>query len=573
VITLVWLCLLAAAGSDRILDEAWSGTFSGIPFSKVPPSSLAPPLQRMALARLKSVQRGLILQSRDLQNPEETLRNSTALRSERPDDPMVYFVYAVDYSYAMGDLPPDFDETWRRIDPENATWPIMKAIQRAWRACGPDPARRKLIVKDQALFGEAVELIMQASHMPRLDDFTAAQLPWIRASMGTPHTAQEAHIMNTSARLGVREFVPQRLVRTELEQLEAGGDKEAMAAWLAAWRRCAMLASLTDSKTADSWNWNLLESAAAKAGLSGESARWNDLRRIVTPDRVWPPSPRVPAIADPETPPAAIDWFLQQEPQEQATRLAHLWVGFLAAATVSLLGLGVAWLLLLPPASAGARCAECLAALFDRRGWVKLALAGVLLPLVWGAGWALAIPAYELKQAETSAYSGALILIAVIASALCITQREISRRLAFLGLGAGGWRKKVALAMTTLALLSPVVLYLSLYLGHPQETPGCIDGGPILSGIACLWLTGNLAAAFFQRDAAIRRRIYARRMIPALTALTALLLLFMGGIALAERHLIARYPAPSSTASPDPLHAASLRALQAKWQQDGSWDP
>ncbi len=222
----LWLVLAGIAGWQtwRAVHE-WTGlNFSG-----------KPDLGRLA-AHLDAEQREFV-SARFQASPGEVLSSLEHLKNRHPDDPRFYEDYASKY---MGDLkkaPPDYRETWQRLDPDNGIWPLYEAGHKAL------DAQTGKTTWDEASETEAMELFAEAGrakrftwHLPGLQQQRAAllaepqdigeQLRFVRFAI--TQTWLERYQPNIA--LG-------KVVARHAEHLASAKDPERLRALISCWER------------------------------------------------------------------------------------------------------------------------------------------------------------------------------------------------------------------------------------------------------------------------------------------------------------------------------------------------
>ncbi|MDB6077780.1 MAG: hypothetical protein JWO82_1527 [Akkermansiaceae bacterium] len=86
---------------------------------------------------------------------------------EHPSDPEYYYFRSHIHAFLHRELPPDYDEVTRRLDPDNAGWDLLRADTLAWQAID----RRTGKTPDPALVAQSMATLQAASLKPRLTDY------------------------------------------------------------------------------------------------------------------------------------------------------------------------------------------------------------------------------------------------------------------------------------------------------------------------------------------------------------------------------------------------------------------
>jgi hypothetical protein len=198
-----------------------------------------------------------------------------------------------------------------------------------------------------------------------------------------------------------------------------------------------------------------------------------------------------------------------------------------------------------PLASRSARMTQCT--------WPLLRPAGLALPVWWG----VVIPAGLLGMvafllASTHPWSGAqydlamvfspaVLVLPVLALTVEIARREVSRGVAFLGLRSAGFSRALGWLMIALSLVPLVILIVAGADGSPSRarerflltTAGCSGG------LVVLWLAGKFLLGYASPAANVRHRLIALRLIPVLLLSAIALDVLALALHPVERYLVA----------------------------------
>ncbi len=179
---MLWVALIVVSATVGLRDYqeigryvAWREWIGGDVIATSPP----PPSARFT-ENLTHEQRLLI-------GDEAALARREALWQLHPQDPAYFVEYSIEYANKSKSLPPDFLETARRIDPENAWFTWFAASVEAKGALENKSVDRKeddgtvravdtWAVLDQARVDRASALIAEARSQPKFDNYANAML-------------------------------------------------------------------------------------------------------------------------------------------------------------------------------------------------------------------------------------------------------------------------------------------------------------------------------------------------------------------------------------------------------------
>lgn len=134
-----------------------------------------PGLGRLA-AHLDEDQKEFVL-ARYQADPHAILPNLERLKDRHPDDPRFYEDYASKYMESGKEAPPDYRETWQRLDPDNGIWPLYEAGLKALEAqAGKGPLDEVRLAEALVLFAEAGGATHFTWHLRELHQQRAALL-------------------------------------------------------------------------------------------------------------------------------------------------------------------------------------------------------------------------------------------------------------------------------------------------------------------------------------------------------------------------------------------------------------
>lgn len=184
------------------------------------------------------------------------LRNLEQLVRERPEDPGLFEEYTAQNIANTHKLPPNYRETWQRIDPGNGAWLLRESMMKASDAFkgsgGSGP------VTDEAAFTEALALLKQAAEAERFE-IHAADLLRRRLELisGPESLAGEAKTvifafsnLDTSLRR-IQQFLG-ALIAEKAKRLTAAKDTEGVRDLIATWRTLSHRLGTSSSSLLDS---------------------------------------------------------------------------------------------------------------------------------------------------------------------------------------------------------------------------------------------------------------------------------------------------------------------------------
>jgi hypothetical protein len=223
-----------------------------------------------------------------------TLRTLEQLVRERPEDPGLFEEYTAQNIANTHTLPPDYRETWQRIDPGNGAWLLRESMMKASDAFkgngGSGP------VTDEAAFTEALALLKQAAEAERFEihaaDLRRRRLEWIAEPEGFAGEMQTLLFaisnLDTSLRR-IQQFLG-ALIAEEAKRLTAAKDREGVRDLIATWQTlCHRLgtssSTLLDSVTALGFvakGKEALLQATIDLGMTEEQKQFDAVDRLTT---------------------------------------------------------------------------------------------------------------------------------------------------------------------------------------------------------------------------------------------------------------------------------------------------
>jgi hypothetical protein len=185
----LWLAVVASALAMVLADldeisrySKWVGWAAAFNLFHPMPEE---PVERIA-SRLNEAEKLLLFG--DLSQPGKAERKQGLWRSE-PGNPAYFADYAAAFASENGKLPPDFLETARRIDPQNAWFTCFAAAVEAKEAVKKNSRKSKRVdgeivytepvtwtILDQGRLDRSMELLREAREQPEYNDYRAELL-------------------------------------------------------------------------------------------------------------------------------------------------------------------------------------------------------------------------------------------------------------------------------------------------------------------------------------------------------------------------------------------------------------
>jgi hypothetical protein len=385
-----------------------------------------------------------------------------------PGDPVLYYYYLRTSVNTLDNLPPDYEATWKRLDPDNAFWLLYQA---RLTLCSPSLALSKTTFKSPSsvvppAVRNAVEMLLQdAARLPQCHSYDMPLRGFLDTQRHVPVTSAQASALGMDVAL--------RIVGADSERAE--------------WTKL----------------WNMAQ--ANRPVLAADTQTYEKLKI------------RLGEIRDEL---AAADEFSNGEERLRSLERAEGIVGFrmLAAlsAAVFLLLAGVLILRQFPARGPAGRMALCLRQLLDPRRLLVLVPQYVAPPVL-----VVVILAFFVGQREV--YKLAFLLWAATPSFMLLAlvlmvesaRREVSRRTAFLGLRSTALQRRFGWLMAVLAGVSTVVAFCAnsvnfSMLGTFYIVAGGCYGAPLL------WLGVKGLLGFASPTANVRHRLIAWRLVPVM---------------------------------------------------------
>lgn len=466
----------------------------------------------------------------------EFLPAREALWHKFPDDAALYEDYATLHFAIWREYPPEFRETWQRLDPDNGAWWLREAIA-AERRKNPMPLADAMMLLDRSVSADHFALRRGDLRARRLAPFQASrnlaeelQLAEVARSVQLPYYLNESlteiyiferavadltkdrNVEGYRKLISLRDRLTARLVSAS-PTLEAQlGLASSMLQGSVVWERSAR--ELGMDEEAD----RLIESRALGAILKRELFyTLPDPRPMSRRARLYCMTHFPGALVDPAEfgPGRLAEYALVDRATALAGSLAVLLL--LAGALVESARRGV-------PVNG---LADGLRPLFARRDLLGWLASGILLPAAWYLFITRFTPLgcrdigfvhFSLPPALIQA--GATLLFALLMLVQTL-RRQIGRRAGFLGLKPG-WPRVGWIMAAIAALVVPLAGGVRWLSGNETRY---LQAVAACAGFPLLWLLWEAAAVLFSpREQALGGVLLSRRLITPFALLAALLL-------------------------------------------------
>ena len=453
-----------------------------------------------------------------------------------PEDPAAYEEQVQAHIRSQTGLPPDYRQTWRRIDPNNGIWPARAGLQRISETLDPFGN-----VIDEAAFTEALALLEEASEAREFHSYALERNRSKLMQMKRPETwAGEAGFSSFADSLTYDFSFHQShgglraLFRIQAERLEKARDADGLRNLVGVWER--LTAGLVSSATHER-DLTLMDDLreagsemaiiAKRMGMTAEEAK---LDREVTgmqsalvesfpwvrPDRrmglmAWAKRGPSRALEDPSlfTPGRKAEYALLDR--------------ILALASLVLL-LPVLCLTCFESVRRGRRInglASGLAPLFQAKDLLWISGLGVALPLTWYLGITRLTP-LGCRDIGLPHLPCPPVIIQAVAALLFVGVMlmqtiywRITRHASFVALG-----RRLVLGWLVAAIPGVVIPLTGAVRALSGRQDDYLLGMLVALGIPALWLLWHLGATLFStKDSALRGVLLARNMVAPLAAL------------------------------------------------------
>ncbi len=513
----------------------------------------------------------------------EVLTKLERQRQVHPEHPGIYEEYTLRYLQAHRTLPPDFHETWQRIDPGNGMWFFLEAIaknqeEKAGSGTGDPEFRETIALIGRSASGERFE-----SHLPALrarratllgeaDDLegevqrmlfgiSALWMPTHRLQMETinnPISAEAKRLSEEKDEDGFRELITiwERLIGRLGWNTSTLLDQTVILVAMANSGESLKQAATNLGMTAEEERIERkleMRNEARKAYVSrGNVKNMGTLHRLMLIGIAGPPDfPADPSIFDPG--------------RHAEYAIAERVLGLSAALIVLLLLAGAG----IESFRRGRRVnglADGLKPLFTPADPAWILGFGIVLPVLWFLAVTRLMP-FDCRDIGLTHYAPPPVLIQAgagllfaLAMLVQTCRRRIARRAGFLSL-----RTRLAWIGWAAAIVAALVIPLA---GAVRWVPGdgktFLQSVAALGGIPLLWLLWQAGAVLFApRDQSLGGALLSRRLIPPFALLAAILLVCQPVLTATERHWYARDEITRS----DPTHGGLTRieALSVEW--------
>ena len=225
---LLWLALLGIAGWQtwRAVQDGMAMNYFGQPDWERLSAHLSPEQKEFVFARYQ-------------ENSTSILPALERLKDHYPNDPHYYDDYAIKYFESAKMAPPNYRETWQRLDPDNGTWALREAGLEADVAVPrKGPVDEPHLAKALALFAEAAN----AKHFTRpanaLRIARGAMLPQAR-DMGMEFEQLRFGVSNHWDGTYHYPLALGRTVALQADRLASAKDHEGLSTLISAWEKVA----------------------------------------------------------------------------------------------------------------------------------------------------------------------------------------------------------------------------------------------------------------------------------------------------------------------------------------------
>jgi hypothetical protein len=465
----------------------------------------------------------------------EFLPAREALWHKFPDDPALYEDYATLHFAIWREYPPDFRETWQRLDPDNGAWWLREAIA-GERRRNAMPLADAMMMLDKSASADHFTLRRGDLRTRRLSPFQASrnlaeelQLAEVARSVRLPYYLNESLTEIYVFERAVADLTKGRNVEGYRKLISL---RESLTAGLvSASPTLESQRGLASSMLVGSVVW---ERAARELGMDEEADRLNASEALggLLDREFWAhPDPRPMSRLARRHCMSGFPGALVDPAEFGPGRLAEYALVDRATALAGSLGM----LLLLGGALVestrrGRRVnglADGLRPLFARRDILGLLACGILLPAAWYLFITRSTPLgcrdigfvhYSLPPALIQA--GATLLFALLMLVQTL-RRQIGRRAGLLGLKPG-W-PRIGWVMAAIAALVVPLAGGARWL--PDHETRYLQAVAASAGFPLLWLLWEAATVLFSpREQALGGVLLSRRLIAPLALLAALLL-------------------------------------------------
>lgn len=177
-----------------------------------------------------------------LRRPQwEVLADLELYRKAFPDDPAVYECYALQYVEASNTLPPDYNEVWQRLDPDNGIWNLWAAGAKMIRPPGTTSYPPGTVEEAMRLLGAALSAPRLDTRMPELQVRRMEKFPKLPATyLGNAMLLQLAEpVKENRGETILSASMISALIHYEGMECWQTRDQERLKSLIAAWRQVA----------------------------------------------------------------------------------------------------------------------------------------------------------------------------------------------------------------------------------------------------------------------------------------------------------------------------------------------
>ncbi|MCW1884633.1 hypothetical protein OKA04_07805 [Luteolibacter flavescens] len=478
-----------------------------------------------------------------------------ALWNSDPFNPAYYAEYTILFQSDHKKLPPDFLETARKLDPDNAWFILMEAAQQAKESVRMNPRTAKekkddipptYTVLDEAKLDEVIALIKEAGTKPRFDSYQASllrqRIPLLpKRTDFVSQTLPLAYLAGLETdTLRLRSLAD--AVNAQCAIWATAGDAESFRELAAKWESCLSAWSQTDGafiidplilKAIIGSTARGLEDCAKRLDMNAEAERWgavtkwmkdekdrrdsveidSEIRRRggifagLTIPAANKHTARAPVITDEDLKPAreAEHEFLSRVFTPAPWSIIGLMA--FAAAVYRLRG------------SAMVRAmALSLGRLPGPRDWAWIIGGGVILPFFYyqfiyrlspwgGRDWSIMASDFIVPSGQFAAAGWLMIMMPVI-----IARWRVGKRAEMLGFRTRPrWIECIGVILGALSI--PV--FGVAFQGGAEEKTIMIAAGVMLGTLLLAWVIAGARALFGKQQHSLRRIIMTRMLVPA----------------------------------------------------------
>lgn len=217
--------------------------------------------------------------------PERNGEGFERLRELFPDNPSIFENYTYRHLDIHSSLPPGYDKTWRKIDPDNGSWLLIAAIKKGETAL--DVGTKA--VTDEQLFQETLRSLEEAVASP-VCEFRAQEFNRLHASLiKRPRTMMgEFSILSLSGTFQHNFYSSSHrltsylevLFTIEAQRVEAAKDQDGLRRLISLWEKTMVAFARSSTTRSDLWTCERLRTlgdtillTADRMGMKAEKER------------------------------------------------------------------------------------------------------------------------------------------------------------------------------------------------------------------------------------------------------------------------------------------------------------